>query len=317
MINKEQIEPDEIETVVTNNFADFDDHRIEGLTDLSIFQESKGFADERNLSRLQKKYGDTHPLVQATQAKIESNFAIAAEIKGEILRTRTPVPAGNAETWTIHGYVFDENKKAVPNAPVMIFDESGEMVSRSDKTTTNANGYFRLPLKSIKNLPETVRVGVSNEFIGFQVFTPELGEVDYAEIFVRGEIFEIPPCEPTETPTVETIPTGQNFSDWLVTGKITDARGKGIADLKVRVFDRDLLFDDALGVAETNSEGVYRLTFTKDQFSDFGENYPELYLIVEDAAGNQLFDGKRDAKTRAGRIELIDIQLKERNDKKQ
>ncbi len=320
MIKKEQIETNDIENVLTKSFSDFDDHRVEGLTNLSVFQESKVAADERNLTRLQRKYGDAHPLVRETQAKIESNKLFAAEIKEEVVRTQTPVPGGNADAWTVHGYVFDEDQKPVNNAPVMIFDENGEPVSRNEKATTDKKGYFRLLARNVKNLPEKVRVGVSSEFIGEEIFTPELGEVDYIEIFVRGKIDETPPCEPTETPKGEPIPTGQNFSDWLVIGKISDANGKGIPKLKVRVFDRDLMLDDALGETETNAEGVYRLKFTKEQFSDFSEEYPELYLIVEDADGNKLFDGKREMRTRAGRIELVEVQLrdtKSKDDKKQ
>jgi hypothetical protein len=56
------------------------------------------------------------------------------------------------------------------------------------------------------------------------------------------------------------------------------------------------------------------MIFTKKQFSDFGKNCPELYLIIEDAEGKQIFDGKRESKTKAGRIELIDVRLKEHMD---
>jgi 5-hydroxyisourate hydrolase-like protein (transthyretin family) len=320
MTGKKRIETNEIEGVVTKSFSDFDDHRVEGLTNLSSFQESKAIADQRNLARLQKKYGDAHPLVRETEAKIESNKLFAAEIKEEIVRTRTTIPNSNADAWTIHGYVFDEENNPSANVRVMIFDENGEPVSRTETAATDKKGYFRLLSKNVKNLPERVRVGVSSEFLSEEIYTPELGELDYAEIFVSGEIDETPPCEPTETPRGEPIPTGQNFSDWLVIGKISDADGKGVPKLKVRVFDRDLMLDDALGETETNAEGVYRLKFTKEQFSDFGEEYPELYLIVEDANGNKLFDGKREMRTRAGRIELVEVQLKDtksKDDKKQ
>ncbi len=307
MIKTEQAETNDVKDILEKSFSDFDAHRVDGLMNLSVFQESKTAADERDLIRLQRKHGEAHPLVRETQAKIEANKFFAAGIKSEIRRTQTPVPTAHAEAWTIHGYVFNEENKAVPNAPVTIFDEQGESSARTEKTTTNKNGYFRLPVKNVENPPKTVRVGVSKEFIGEEVFTPEAGEVDYIEIFVSGEI--------GETQSGEPIPTGQGFSDWLLTGKIADSRGKAVANLKVRVFNRDLTSDDALGEAKTNADGVYQIVFTKKQFNDFIKNHPELYLIVEDAAGNQLFNGKRETKTRAGHIELIDVQLKENTNK--
>lgn len=307
MIKKERFETNQVKDILEKSFSDFDAQRVDGLTNLAAFQESKAAADERNLTRLQRKYGEAHPLVRETQAKIETNKFFAAGIKSEIRRTQTPVPTANAETWTIHGYVFNEENKAVPNAPVMIFDEQGEPVARSEKTATDKKGYFRLPLTNVKNLSAAVRVGVSKEFIGEEVFTPEFGEVDYIEIFVNGEIGAPPSGEP--------IPTGQGFSDWLLTGKVADLHGKGVAKLKVRVFNRALSLEEALGEAETNADGIYRIVFTKKQFEDFIEKHPELYLIVEDAAGNQLFNGKRETKTRAGHIELIDVRLKEKTDK--
>lgn len=303
MIKKERFETNDVKDVLEKSFSDFDAHRVDGLTNLSVFQESKTAADERNLIRLQRKYGEDHLLARETQAKIEASRFFAAEIKNEIRRTQTPVPAANADAWTIHGYVFNEENKAVPNAPVTIFDERREPIARDEKTAADKKGYFRLPIKNIENLPETVRVGVTKEFVGEEVFKPESGEVDYIEIFVSGEIGETPPCEP--------IPTGQGFSDWLLTGKVADSRGKGVANLKVRVFNRALTSEDALGEAETNADGIYRIVFTKKQFGDFIEKHPELYLIVEDAAGNKLFDGKRETRTRAGHIELIDVRLKE------
>jgi len=164
-----------------------------------------------------------------------------------------------------------------------------------------------LRIKNVKNLPASAHVGVSTDFLSDKILAPAVGEIDYAEITIAGEIINDPSCEPAGDP----IPTGQNFSDWMVTGKVTDSRGAGIPNLRVRVFNRVLNSDDALGVAETDANGVYRLTFTKKQFSDFGENCPELYLIIKDAAGKQIFDGKRESKTKAGRIELIDVRLKE------
>lgn len=312
MIGNEQIEESDVERILELNFDDWDARRAEGLDDLLIFQNAKTEADERNFARLEIKYGATHPLTLEARASIETNKIFVSELKREIVRTKTNVPTANADAWTVYGNVLDTENETVANAPVVIFDAEDGQILRTQKTKTNADGYFRLQIGNLKNLPEAVRVGVPPNFMSEAVFAPEAGETDYAEIFVTGEIKDVPPdCEPLPEPSGEPIPTGINFSDWLITGKITDSKGNGIANLKVRFFDKDLMFDDALGETETNADGVYRLIFTKEQFSDIVEKHPELYLIIEDDAGNRLFDGKREAKGKAGRIELIDVQLKE------
>lgn len=309
MIRNEQFDDGEVERILELSFDDWDAQRAEGLDDLLIFQNAKTEADKRNFVFLERKYGANHPLAREAQANIETNKIFVGELKREIVRTKTNVPTAKADAWTIFGNVFDADDERMANAPVVIFDLEGQILGTKN-TKTNADGYFRLEIGNPEKLPDAVRVGIPPNHFSETVFAPEEGETHYAEIFVMGEIGE-PPCEPdgADTKPDYKIPTGEGFSDWLVTGRVMDAKGNGIADLKVRIFDKDFLKDDALGEAKTNTEGVYRLFFTKEQFSDFKENYPELYLIIEDEAGNKIFDGRREAKGKAGRIELIDVRL--------
>ncbi len=314
MIRKQGIEDDDIEGILEKNFTDWDAMRADGLNDLLIFGLSKAEADEQNFEHLQRKYGANHPLALEAQARAEAGKIFAAELSREIVRTETPQPVESTDLWTIYGYVFNEKNEAVENAPIRIFDEEGEPILRTETTKTDGRGHFQLRIKIVKNLPETVRVGVPPDSMSEDVFAPAAGETDYAEIVVTGKIKDMPPDKESsgKLPPESSGASVQHLkmlSDWLITGKITDAKGIGIANLKVRVFDKDIIRDDALGETKTNADGVYRLAFTQKQFSDLGENYPELYLIVEDETGNRLFDGRREAKTKAGHIELIDVRL--------
>jgi hypothetical protein len=120
----------------------------------------------------------------------------------------------------------------------------------------------------------------------------------------------------SETPFTDTSqPSDWDISGWQVRGRVTGANKEGVGGLTVRVFDKDLMLDDALGETRTDSQGFYRLNFTKEQFSDFTEKYPELYLIIEDEKGNQLYNGKHETQYRAGHVELINIQLKRNRNK--
>jgi hypothetical protein len=64
--------------------------------------------------------------------------------------------------------------------------------------------------------------------------------------------------------------------------------GKPIQGLRVRAFDKDLLFDDKLGDTLTDAQGKFEIRFTEAQFRDFGETAPDLYIRIYDASGKKL-----------------------------
>jgi len=61
--------------------------------------------------------------------------------------------------------------------------------------------------------------------------------------------------------------------------------GRPLANLIVRAFDRDLIFDDKLGYATTDDDGRFEIRFNREVFRDFGESQPDLYLRVYDRSG--------------------------------
>ena len=54
----------------------------------------------------------------------------------------------------------------------------------------------------------------------------------------------------------------------------------GLKDLRVEAWDKDFLFDDALGFADTDQQGAFEICFDEDRFQGFFERGPDLYFKI-------------------------------------
>ncbi len=66
---------------------------------------------------------------------------------------------------------------------------------------------------------------------------------------------------------------------------VEDESGSPIRGLRVCAYDKDLVFDDELGDAQTDAEGRFEIRFTEAQFRDLGETAPDIYIRVYDRSG--------------------------------
>ena len=74
-----------------------------------------------------------------------------------------------------------------------------------------------------------------------------------------------------------------------VSGRITEQKsGRSVADVIVRVKDRDLVFDDQLGEAVTAPDGSYSVELDDEVRVDLINNKPDLYLVVRARSGEVL-----------------------------
>ena len=81
-----------------------------------------------------------------------------------------------------------------------------------------------------------------------------------------------------------------------ITGTVAEQEtGRPLANVVVRAFDRDLVFDDKIGFAVTDGEGRFEIRYASDDFSDLRESQPDLYLRVYDANGTALLLETSDA----------------------
>ncbi len=77
-----------------------------------------------------------------------------------------------------------------------------------------------------------------------------------------------------------------NQDDFRVLGTIEEEEtGRPLANLIVRAFDRDLIFDDKVGFATSDDDGRFEIRFNRDDFRDVGESRPDLYLRIFDRSG--------------------------------
>ena len=67
-----------------------------------------------------------------------------------------------------------------------------------------------------------------------------------------------------------------------VQGRVYEAEsGSGLANLWAKAFDKDLIEDDGLGETSTDSKGYFEIQYSKQDFNDWVESNPDLYLVVK------------------------------------
>lgn len=97
--------------------------------------------------------------------------------------------------------------------------------------------------------------------------------------------------------------------EWLVYGRVIDVHGAPAGGLHVRVFDRDRKYDDLLGDTVTDDQGRFAAVYHQRDFAELRENLPELYVMVEDEAGQVVYTSRNVVRFKAGRAEYFEIQL--------
>ncbi len=98
-------------------------------------------------------------------------------------------------------------------------------------------------------------------------------------------------------------------NEWLVFGRVLDPQGRPVPGLRVRVFDRDRKYDDLLGDTTTDEYGDFAVKYHERDFAEAREGLPELYVMVEDAAGKLLYSSRDNVRFKSGRSEYFEIRL--------
>jgi protocatechuate 3,4-dioxygenase beta subunit len=308
MAQDRQITLDDVAKGVDQGLTTADTQRAASFERLDMTRKAKDTSLRREHARLSVKYGTDHPRVQAIANKVAINQEFQTQVATETIRAKTEIPLVDENTWVLHGFVRDQAHQGVSNVTVALYDPNGSRLNGLGQACTGANGYFKIismDANAIAASAAYVRVlstGGAFLFTDKISLGPALGHVDYKEITLSGatEVCVSPP----EPPKGSTTQSGGN---WVVSGRVMNTQGQGLKDLLVSIYDRDFIFDDRLGQVGTDLNGYYTLSYRTQDFRDFIERKPDLYLKVLDQQGKILYTSEESVRFEAGRIETINV----------
>jgi len=213
-------------------FENADPQRLAGLTQLQRVRAIKGVGLQREQTRLTGKLGATHPRVTGVSRKLEANRELERDVALGVSRARTPAVQPDPDAWTLHGHVRNPAREGLPNMTVALYDEKNQWIEELGHACTDANGYFRLTVKSggttkrtsdvepareaaagVEAAPDAATVAArdttaaagraahihvtdkqsTTRYIDANPLVPKLGEVVYREIILDGDGCECTP----------------------------------------------------------------------------------------------------------------------------
>lgn len=96
-----------------------------------------------------------------------------------------------------------------------------------------------------------------------------------------------------------------------VIGTVVEAEsGKPLQGLRVRAYDKDLVFDDKLGDTLTDATGKFEISYSEVHFRDLEETEPDVYIRIYDSAGKKLLYTTEKAVRKSAQVtERFDVKI--------
>jgi hypothetical protein len=298
---------DELSGAMDTGLPELDLAQAEALDDLQLLRETRADGLQREHERLSLKLGEDHPRVAELAARIADNQEFVRGLALVTARARVETPQVDKQTWVLYGFIRDEELQGVPNVTIALYDEQGNWAQQLGYASTRADGSFSLRARNLDRLNPPLFLHVLNQqashlFADDTPLTPEAGSGLYHEVIIGDAPVGTPPAPSRNEPLPEA-------DAWVVRGRVTDAGGRGVGGLIVRLYDKDFFFHDRLGEAETNADGNYSLVYRTEDFRDYIERKPDLFVVVLDRQGRKLYTSKGAVRHEAGRVEIIDVTL--------
>jgi hypothetical protein len=303
---------------LTSAFEQLTDGQSAAMGGLKEIQIGSQALLQREALRLSRKLGPDHPRVQQLIARRQELLRGSQRLAEAQEAISVRVPEVDKSAVLVYGRILDENQRGIGGLVVSAVDAQGQVVKAVGQATTEANGYYALPIDP-GQVPEAVRqkvrlvVSTSTAKVVHQEQTPlklTAGTRQLTEVRLDRAKVGNPPVTPRPTPggSGGESPRGEG---WRVFGVVTDAAGQPRPGLMVSLFDKDHLYDDKLGAALTNADGKYEITYIEQDFREGSEPGADLYLTVINQAGKVLYTSKAQIRYNAGREEEFNIRLSE------
>ncbi|MEF8787713.1 MAG: hypothetical protein V5A84_01460 [Planctomycetota bacterium] len=96
---------------------------------------------------------------------------------------------------------------------------------------------------------------------------------------------------------------------FVLTGRIMDEEtGRGLPDVRLRVFDMDRKYDDLVAETTTDELGYYRVVYDQDDFKDIDEK-PEMFIEALDEEDEVFYTSPRGFRHKSGRLEVLNAAI--------
>lgn len=91
---------------------------------------------------------------------------------------------------------------------------------------------------------------------------------------------------------------------------VEEESGKPLQGLRIRAFDKDLIFDDKLGDTLTDAAGKFEISYTEAHFRDLDETEPDVYIRIYDSSGKKLlYTTEKAVRRNAQIVERFDVKI--------
>jgi 5-hydroxyisourate hydrolase-like protein (transthyretin family) len=260
----------------------------EALKRLAQIQEVGQMLYQQEADRLTLKYGvaDARARRAVEKAQGAQNALNALERETEAQVDKEQVKPAEGES-VVYGRVVADDARGISGVEVALEDTNGRVMRAAGTATTDSSGRYvlRVPAAVAEKLADKEYVltgrGAKGEVLyrAENTLTLKRDEALMASARISLPASRRPPVTiKPETSAAET-PT-RSAEPFVVTGRVVDAKGKPAAGLLVRIYDKDVRYDDLLGAALTNADGVFRAQYRRQDFDDGGEKGADLYFVV-------------------------------------
>lgn len=269
---------------------------------------------EREAGRLARKHGVDDPRTQRMMRTANGAGEMLSAL--EIVRDSVPVDIAVAQGETVvYGRVAHADLKGAVNVAVMIEDTGGRVMRAAGSAATDASGRYvlRIPAVVAKRLAGKEYIVTARDVKGDVIYRAAAAvklDMNRAINVDVGLGARRPIRRPTQarpvTPVQPERPTQP--TDFSVRGRVVGVEGKPVAGVLVRIYDKDVKYDDLLGAALTNRNGEFSAAYRRQDFSE-EEEAADLYFVVVGADEEILLSTAADVKFDADRAVSVTLTL--------